>query len=447
MGFLSRQRRHADAVEEQHVKGTWFLGPMEIAGYFARLRLGLETIGVSTMYVDLTDHPFSYDEAPPPNLIVRLGRVAARRASSSASRPQRSSWRTIHAGARATLFLWAIVRCDVFVFGYGHTLLGLRELPLLRLLGKRIVVVFFGSDVRPSYLDGVEANQSDASPGGLVATTRTKRNRIRRMERYAHAIVSHGPASQLLRRAYVRWMAIGIPTLSREATQDERRANVRVLHAPSHASAKGTALIRESVRILKADGLKIEYAEVSNAANAVVRQLIEQADIVVDQLYADTPMAVLASEASAAGKPVVVGSLDWGSIMTEVDAASEPPTVRCAPEELTDALRMLVESRVTREHIGHRAQQFVREQWSPEAVARRYLAVAAGTAPSEWFRSPRTIRYIGGSGLARGQLRDLLQAMPRTGPDPFLVNDKPELELRLLTGNVEEMDGDADGHA
>ncbi len=391
---------------------------------------------MATVYVDLGDHPFAYPEAPRAILAVKLVR-AARGHAGDRLWLSRGFWRAVEIVGRASISLWAIVRCDLFIVGSGRTLLGVAELRALRLLRKRIVVVFFGSDARPAYLDGVDANRSDATANELIAQTREKRRIIRRSEKYADVIVSHGPYSQLLRREYADWIQIGIPTLMHDSTPPSTGSSVRILHAPSDSLAKGTSLIRETVARLREEGLEIDYREVQGASNAVVRTSISEADIVVDQLYADTPMAVLASEAAAAGKPAVVGSLDWPSIIADIERDALPPSIRSAPEMLGDVLRELIESPEARESAGRQARSFVRSRWSPEAVARRYLALADGSAPREWFKSPASIRYVGGSGLSRDRLRRVLKAIGGHGGEAFSVSDKAGLEGRLSAAEVE----------
>jgi hypothetical protein len=416
---------------EKSVRGV-FLGPMEVAGYFARLSIGLEAIGVRTLYADLEDHPFSYAAARPAESLVRAARSATRRLAAARSPVGRLAWKVASLAARALLLTRAIAGCDTFVFGSGQTLFGRRELRLLELLGKRVVIVFFGTDVRPSYLDGIEARSPNATTDELVAGTREKRARIRQLERHASAIISHGPNSQLLSRDYAEWLAIGIPTVGRAAPEATADGTLRILHAPSHPRAKGTDEIRAAVEGLRRDGVSIEYREVQGAHNDIVMREIAAANVVVDQLYADTPMAVLASEAAAAGRPTVVGSLDWGTATAHVPPEALPPSVRCAPEELEQALRQLAESPGRAQRIGDEARSFVREHWSPEAVARRYLALANGTAPRWWFRSPSEITYAAGTGLPRHELTSILASVAAHGANSFGLEDKPELEHRML---------------
>ena len=410
------------------VRGV-FLGPMEVAGYFARLGAGLRAIGVKTLYADLENHPFSYPEAPAPTFAVRLARVAIRRSGAARGAARRVGWKLASLLARGLLLARAIATCDLFIFGSGQTLFGGRELRLLRILGKRIVIVFFGTDVRPSYLDGIEARSPNATPARLIEWTRQKRDRARAVERHATAIVSHPPDSQLLSRDFVAWLSIGIPTPTRPAARAHEPGPLRILHAPSNPLAKGTAAIREAIERLRQEGRAIEYRELQGASNADVADAIAEADVVVDQLYSDTPMAVLASEAAAAGRPTVVGSLDWGAALDGVAPEELPPTIRCHPRSLDDALRELTLSSMN--ELGRDARSFVRERWSPEAVARRYLSIADGSAPTEWYRSPASISYAAGTGLSERDLVGVLSFLADISDDPFAVGDKPGLEARI----------------
>lgn len=414
---------------QRPVRGV-FLGPVEIAGYFARLRLGFESLGIPTLYVDLSDHAFAYAESPAAPFEVRMTIAANRRlAERTRGRPL---WKAVSMGARAMLLARALLTCDAFVFGSGHTLFGRRELRLVRMLGKKVIVVFFGSEVRPSYLDGVETAASIPTRESFAELDREKRRRIRQLERHATAIICHPPMSQFLRRTYVAWLDIGIPTVPVEAAPPRARQAVRIVHAPSHAGAKGTDVIRDAVARLTDAGMRIHYAELQSATNDRVRDALLDADLVIDQLYSDTPMAVLASEAAAAGKAAVVGSLDWDTILADGHPESIPPTVRCTPETFEATLRELVKSTARQQSAGRQAREFVRARWRPEHVAERYLSLIQGRTPSRWLRTPAAVRYASGAGLSRERLSANLRLMANRSSDPFGVGDKPQLEARLL---------------
>jgi hypothetical protein len=64
-----------------------------------------------------------------------------------------------------------------------------------------------------------------------------------------------------------------------------------VLRNP-HPVLKGTASIRAMVERLSARGLAVELVTIEGRPNAEVMRAMRDSDLVVDQLYSDTPMAV-----------------------------------------------------------------------------------------------------------------------------------------------------------
>ena len=85
------------------------------------------------------------------------------------------------------------------------------------------------------------------------------------------------------------------------------KKNFRILHAPSNPNFKGTEEIRNTIKCLKNENIDFEYIEITNASNEKVLAELKACDLVIDQLYSDTPMATLAAEAAYCGKPTIVG--------------------------------------------------------------------------------------------------------------------------------------------
>ena len=82
------------------------------------------------------------------------------------------------------------MRFDVFVFGFANTFLRLAELPLLRLLRKKVIFVLHGSDARPPYMNGA-ARRAPWNAAEVVARTRVQKLRLARIERYADAVIAN----------------------------------------------------------------------------------------------------------------------------------------------------------------------------------------------------------------------------------------------------------------
>ena len=109
---------------------------------------------------------------------------------------------------------------------------------------------------------------------------------------------------------------------------------------------------------------------------------LARCDLVVDQLYADTPMSTLPAEAAAFGKATVVAGYGWDELRRVTSIEDLPPTVTCRPEEVEATIRALATDRDARRVAGEAARAFVTERWAPAAVAGRFLALfEAGRPP------------------------------------------------------------------
>ncbi len=407
------------------------VGLGETAGYCALLAEGLRAAGVEADHLNLGPDPMRYTSAQAPRL-VRLARWLGMRRRSGPG--PRAAWAALHRLTVAWLFLQALLRYDAFILRAGDSFFALRDLPLLRRLGKRVVVVFFGSDSRPSYLNGAEiaAGQSGARAS---AVTGAKRRMVERIEREATHIVCHPMSAQLHRRRAVAFLAMGIPRrLERAPVAPPAAAGaVRFLHAPSRAHDKGTERIRAAVDQARAGSLDVELRVVTGRPNADVLSAIREADVVVDQLYSDTPMAALAAEAAAVGRPAIVAGYGWDALRAMEDEADLPPTHRCHPGALADAIRRLAVDAPYRIDLGQRARHYVEERWAPERVAERYLSLLRGDASEAWWFEPSDVDYVLGAGASEDTIREAVRGvLEAAGPGGLHLDDKPHLVERLL---------------
>jgi hypothetical protein len=320
-------------------------------------------------------------------------------------------------------------RFDVFIYGFGSTFLWYRELPVLKLLHKKIIYCFHGSDARPPYLDGsVMAGDRQVSVAVCTRLTRNYKARLRRIERYADVIVSHPPYAQLQERPFVSFLSLGIPMPAASPVPRELGTAVRVVHAPSHPDAKGTPEIRRIVQRLAAEGLPIEFVELSRQPNHAVRAALAGADLVLDQLYSDTPMAGLATEAAAVGCPTVVGGYEAEAILADLDDASRPPSAFCNPDAFEHEVERLVMDARARAELGAAARAFVTTSWRPASVAARYLRLASADIPESWWRSPGRREYTHGALLSDAARRALVRQVIEGGGQAALqLDDKPSL--------------------
>jgi glycosyltransferase involved in cell wall biosynthesis len=432
-------------IEATRRRPRIFLGPVEIAGYYAGLEAGLRDLGFEALAVDLQGHPFAYraETEHDPFVIRLVRRVRDRRPSGRESPALLAVWLLAWSTVRGLLVVWAVLRFDVFIFSAGVTLLRGYDLPLLRLFRKRLIVVFHGSDARPAYIDGqVMATHRGVTTSRCIQIARWRKDRIRRLERYVDVIVAQPANSHFFERPVVNWFRIGVPwrdppPVTKAPAGADRDAMssrpVRILHSPSDAPLKGSDLIRAAVRQLNQEGLSLDLVELQGVPNDVVLTELATCDFVVDQLYSDAPMVGFATEAAVARRPAIVGSYAWDANRTAFGAIPFPPVEECTPEGIVEAVRRLASDPEHREALGRQAHEFVCANWSRREIAQRFVQLIDGPPPADWLFDPRTLRYLEGCGLAREHCRAVVQDVLRVGgPAALCLRDKPQLEAAFV---------------
>lgn len=413
-----------------------FIGLRELGGYYGNLKEGFDTLGIPAVFVDLSGHPFQYPNEGNPPVVRWINRL-----SQAAGRFFFSRWilRLLWTGVIQNLFgfflfFWAVRSFDVFIFASNSSFFFFLDLPILRLLRKKIVYVMHGSESRPVYLNGyVMARDTwPAAVTGLVLA-RIQKGMVSWIDRFADAVVTIPPQAHFHGRPCVSWLSMGIPQQVKVQPGDPEagphQAVVRILHAPSKPLPKGTPEIRRAVSALKQKGYAIDYREITGRPHAEVLAELARCDFIIDERYSDTPMAVFATEAAFYRKPAVVGSYYAESIRRDVAEENIPPSLFCLPGRMEEAIERLVADGAFRRDLGERAYDFVTSRWSAGGVAARYLILIEGKAPAAWFFDPHAIRYLHGCGLPEAKARGIVGRLIRLGGKGALcLSDKPVLE-------------------
>lgn len=428
------------------------IAPLEISGFYRALNAGFREIGVDSTFAELWPHPYAYSgEEPAVQAPISWARALARRYR-AASRPlQRTWWLFLGGLVRVIVFLWALLRFDVFVFGFGATILHFPafELLILWMLRKTIVFHFHGSDSRPPYMDGYmgEADKSGRRHD-FARLSRKVKKRVSRIDRYANLVVDSPLSSHFHTRTCVNGFEIGVASVdavAKESTDNTstQSASVRILHAPSNLAAKGTQLIREAVEMVRARGLALEYVEIVGQSNDRVVEEMRRCDFVVDQLYSDTPMAGFAAEAARAGKPAIVCGYASEQFRRWIPADRTPPSHYTHPSELVAAIERMATDVAYRKELGARARRFFESRCLPKEVAARYLCVIRGEGPAGWMFDPQSIDYLQGCGLDESTARDRIRRIVELhGATALQLDDKPALLRAMRRFAFSEADAD-----
>lgn len=311
--------------------------------------------------------------------------------------------------ARARLFWRAVRWAEVvhFNFGssitrrwWGHQALGsstrtkaiapvvgayvrtleMRDVSVLRRLGKGVIVTYQGDDARQG--DRIEDRVFSVArevPSGYYTPhgDRRKRWSIDRFDRGAHSILASTPdlLEFLPPRARFLPAAVDFSRLDgvAEAAPKTTAAPLSVIHAPSHRGAKGTRYVIDAIRRLADAGVPITLTLLEGLPEHEAVARYAAADVVVDQLLIGW-YGVIAVEALALAKPVVCFIRDEVLEPTPSEFRNGFPIVRADPSSLEAVLRGLAMAPAAQlAAIGASGQPWARRWHDPDWLALEHL--------------------------------------------------------------------------
>ncbi len=203
-------------------------------------------------------------------------------------------------------FIFSLFRYDILHFISGETILTRKlrrfELFVYKLLGKRVIMHFVGSDIRSQefiYWKDKNIQHFLTSGSSVEKNLPWQKQLIADTEKYADVILVSSPdLRQFLKNAVYypvvldlkKFIAESNPVLQRPATDE-----IVILHAPSNTSLKGTAHIHATLKklagrlpytiklILPGEHM-IGTTETYPITRYELFETYKQADIVIDQL-------------------------------------------------------------------------------------------------------------------------------------------------------------------
>lgn len=412
------------------------IGPTEVAGLVEGLTAGFREIGMDAEAVLESQHPFGYRSGASSVACIRWW-------SSTGTVARRTGWthplrKLLAAGAHLALswviMLWSLRRFDAFVFTFGKTLTNSAiELFLLRWLKRPVVMIFVGSDARPPYINGAMPGENTAR---LARDAARLQRRIARFERYGVRCINAPGTSHFHARPVVNWFAIGFPRCSSrpapQAPLSTPPRPLRLLHSPSKPNVKGTPHILAAVNALAQQGLDIELITLTGRSNAEVQAELAACDLVLDQLYSDTPMAGLVTEAAWLGRPSLVAGYFAQGMPDRLLQAPVPPSVFVHPDDFASTLEALIRQPSRLRALGAQAFEFVEQHWRADRVAQRIARLFKEEPPQEWLFDPTQVVYLQGCGLTEDEARSRTRRLiMHHGLSSLRLLHRPDLAKRF----------------
>jgi len=424
------------------------IAPQVIASYETGLCQGFRELGKKADLILMSENPYSRQLiSEKPSKGERIAgdfRVlnAALRVNYFSNFGVQYATRAITITRRAfalRILIWSLRKTDTYIFSYGNSFFHLKELPILRMMGKKIFAVMHGSDVRPACMNAGWPENIDEAVEFVAQTSRNQVRTMRTLERWCTGIVNRPVHGQFHRKPFINHFHLGNPVsvgqidnVTTAINANGTNGPVRILHAPSCPLLKGTPLIRQVVDELKAEDLNIEYNEITNRPNADVLEAIAQCDFVLDGAFSDIPLGILGTEAAFMGKPAIVGSMATKEVQRFTQGTGIPTECFVPPEGIKDAARRLIIDADFRRSHGENLKAFVTTNWTPKMVAEKWLKVIRQKQPKEWMVNPKDIQYVWGYGDPAAIRNMVRETYKRKGIKSFGLGHRPDLEQQLI---------------
>ena len=224
-------------------------------------------------------------------------------------------------------FIFCLFRFDIFHFLSGETLLTRKlrrfELMIYKLLGKKIIMQFVGSDIRSTdYIKWKEKNIEKYLGGekGLPQPRAWQKKLVRDAEKFADSVLVSTPdLTEIIPSAHYYPVMLDVDKFLEELSgtwaEEKKENEIVILHAPSNIFMKGTRLIHDSLKkisresrhnirlVLPAEKM-LDNPKIYSVSRYELYKLYKEADIIIDQMLIGW-YGLQSVEAVAAGKPIV----------------------------------------------------------------------------------------------------------------------------------------------
>lgn len=330
-----------------------FVGPVEVAGIAITLTKAFRKLGVEADSILFLKSGFNY----PVDKCLNL------------QNKNKLLWPFIVLDN----FIKSIFCYDSFLFIYGVSLLPWNlDLLILKILRKKIGVIFCGSDIRcckTILKEGYKYSLCDEEGYRKQQhlSTRKRKRKAYLFQKYADIILSLPENSQLLKKNYEYfWLPLDLEEWSLNLIQNKIPI---IVHAPTNRMIKGTKYVLDAVEKLKKEGYKFKFVLLENVSRQKIKNIFKNCDIVIDQLisgwYGQTTV-----EAMALGKPVLC------YIREDLKKYSpELPILSTDPDNIYDNLKFLIQNVDLCLELGKKGRKYVEDHHNSIKVAKDLLKI------------------------------------------------------------------------
>ncbi len=264
-----------------------------------------------------------------------------------------------------------IVEYDIFHFHFGTSLtLDYSDLPLYEKLNKKIVMHYWGSEVRQLSI------ARTYNPYVMVKTT-DEQQIIRNIENISQHVSNCLVADAELYlyvkdyfpNIYFLPQAIDLAKYLPVKTNKVKKTKPLLVHAPTHSGIKGTEYVLKAIEALRSE-FDFDFQLIQGMKHEEALKIYCKADLVIDQLLAGS-YGLFAIEAMALGKPVIC----WISEYMQTQYPKELPILIANPDTITEKLRYFLQNQDVLPQIGNNGRTYVERYHDSFKVAKQLVDI------------------------------------------------------------------------
>ena len=408
------------------------MGFSEVANYYTNLCKGFKKLDIEFYFISYGKNIRNYDIVDDKFFDQKIIHLVVQKIKKN--KLNKIIYYPVFFIIRLYLLIKYLIKCNIFIFSYNASFLWLIDLPILKFFNKTVIYSYHGSDGRPPYLNGNYINNGFSLEFIKKFTyVIYKKNKL--IQKYADIIIGSPAYCQFFSKTIINTLWVGLPIdlKNKKSAIKKESSSVKIIHAPSTRKAKGSDYFKKIILELKKEGYKISYDELYNVPNSQVLNEIQKSDIVLDELYSDTTMAGLATEAAFFGVPSIVGGYH-NNISKDLKNMSLPPSKYVNPNLIKKALTELILSKDKRQSLGKSAKEFVNKNWTPLIVAKKYLMlIKKEKLPEIAYYQQNDIESFYGWGVSKEDLKKFLKIYIRKfGKEALFLSHNKKLVNKIL---------------
>jgi len=349
-----------------------FLGVVDIAGQIGDYRSGYENLGLQVFTMVFDRNPQYPDRRYSFVLYDLYPRRLLKPTNLSASILRKVFSFLVVTPAFYIALGWAALKCDIFQLMWITDERWKYILPALKILKKKVVVNFVGSDIRyvPRFIQeldmlGLDHHDNETLMKNTISQQIAVGQPLRTLrvaERHANLILSSPDQAQLALRPYSNF---AIPLRYSDITFNPSKSNPQpvLVHANTERNIYGTNAVLDAIEKAKQmSSVPFDFILLEGKSNSEVLEILSKSDIVVYSPYMQGP-GKFGLEALAAGCVLLTGHDPQ-----YIRYPRNPPIVNVTAENLNEKLLYYIGHDEERTHLAAKGRLWVEENFNLEKI-------------------------------------------------------------------------------